>query len=48
MKTFKDYLIKKDFGNNSKEYREILIIYMNNFEKIVMEKRSRKNNKKYN
>ena len=48
MKTFKDYLTKKDFGNNSKEYREILIIYMNNFEKIVMEKRSRKNNKKYN
>jgi hypothetical protein len=48
MKTFKDYLIKKDFGKNSKEYREILIIYMNNFEKIVMEKRSRKNNKKYN
>ena len=46
MNTFKDYLIKNDFGNNSKEYKEILSIYMNNFENIVMERHSRKNNKK--
>ena len=48
MNTFQDYLIKTNFGNNSKEYKEILIIYMNNFEKIVRDKHSRKNNKKYN
>jgi hypothetical protein len=42
MTTFKDYLNKTDFGNNSKDYKEILIIFMNNYEKIVMEKHSRK------
>ena len=42
MKTFKDYLNKSDFGDNSTEYKEILTIYTNNFEKIVMEKTSRK------
>ena len=46
MKTFKDYLDKTDFGNNSKEYKEILIIFMNNFEKIIMEKHSRTRSKK--
>jgi hypothetical protein len=46
MKTFKDYLNKSDFGDNSTEYKEILIIYTNNFEKIVMEKTSRKKKNK--
>ena len=46
MKTFKDYLEKTDFGNNSEEYKEILTIFMNNFEKIIIEKHSRKRSKK--
>jgi hypothetical protein len=45
MKSFNDYLNKTDFGNNSKDYKEILIIFMNNYEKIVMEKHSRKGKK---
>ena len=46
MKTFKDYLEKTNFGNYSEEYKEILIIFMNNFEKIIIEKHSRKRSKK--
>ena len=46
MKTFKDYLEKTDFGNNDEEYKEILKIFMNNFEKIIAEKHSRKRSKK--
>ena len=46
MKTFKDYLDKTDFGNNSQEYKEILMIFMNNFEKIIMGKHSRTRSKK--
>ena len=45
MTTFNDYLNKNDFGNNPKEYKEILIIFMNNYEKYVMEKCSRKGKK---
>ena len=40
--SFNDYLNKTDFGKNSKEYKEILSIFMNNYEKIVMGKHSRK------
>ena len=43
--SFNDYLNKTDFGKNSKEYKEILSIFMNNYEKIVMGKRSRKGKK---
>ena len=46
MKTFKDFLEKTDFGNNSEEYKEILTIFINNFEKIIIEKHSRKRSKK--
>ena len=46
MKTFKDYLEKTNFGNNSEEYKKILTIFMNNFEKIIIEKHSRKRSKK--
>ena len=43
--SFNDYLNKTDFGKNSKEYKEILSIFMNNYEKIVMGKHSRKGKK---
>ena len=46
MKTFNEYLEKTNFGNNSEEYKEILTIFMNNFEKIIREKHSRKRSKK--
>lgn len=48
MTTFKDYLNKTDFGKNSEDYREILTIFMYNYEKIVMEKHSRIIKKKLN
>ena len=44
--SFNDYLNKTDFGKNSKEYKEILSIFMNNYETIVMEKHSREKKKK--
>ena len=43
--SFNDYLNKTDFGKNSKEYKEILSIFMNDYEKIVMGKHSRKGKK---
>jgi hypothetical protein len=43
---FKEYVNKTDFGNNSEKYKEILIIFMNNYEKIVMEKHSKVKKKK--
>ena len=46
MKTSKNYLEKTDFGNNSEEYKENLTIFMNNFEKIIIENHSRKRSKK--
>ena len=45
MITFQDYLNKNDFGKNSIEYKKILITFMNNYEKIVLEKYSRKKKK---
>ena len=46
MTLFKDYVNKNVFGKNSKEYKEILSIFMNNYETIVMEKHSREKKKK--
>ena len=47
MKTFYNYCNETDFGNNSKEYEEILKLFINNYEKIVIDKKSRnKRNKK--
>ena len=48
MTTFKDYLNKTDFGNYSEKYKEILTIFIYNYEKIVMEKNSRISKKKLN
>ena len=46
MTLFRDYVNKNVFGKNSKEYKEILSIFMNNYETIVMEKHSREKKKK--
>jgi len=43
---FELYVNKNVFGKNSKEYKEILSIFMNNYETIVMEKHSREKKKK--
>ena len=48
MTTFKDYLNKTDFGNYLEKYKEILTIFIYNYEIIVMEKHSRINKKKLN
>ena len=48
MTTLKDYLNKTDFGNYSEKYKEILTIFIYNYEKIVIEKHSRINKKKLN
>ena len=46
MKKFDDYLNETDFGYNSDEYKKILKIFINNYEKIVMEKNPRKKKQK--
>lgn len=46
MKKFDDYLNEIDFGYNSDEYKKILKIFINNYEKIVMEKNPRKKKQK--
>ena len=47
MNTFYNYCNETNFGNNSKEYEDILKLFINNYEKIVIDKRPRnKRNKK--
>jgi hypothetical protein len=48
MKKFNEYLNETDFGYNSDEYKKILEIFINNYEKIIMEKKPRKQIKKNN
>ena len=47
MNTLYNYCNETNFGNNSKEYEDILKLFINNYEKIVIDKRPRnKRNKK--
>ena len=46
MKRFDDYLKETDLGNNSDEYEKVLKCFMDNYEKIIREKRSRRRVKK--
>ena len=46
MKNFNEYLNENEFGINSEEYKKILKLFIYNFEKIVMEKRSRRGKNK--
>lgn len=46
MNTLDNYCLENDFGNNAEEYKNILKIFFDNFEKIVMEKKSRNKKKK--
>ena len=46
MKTFDKYCDETDFGNNSEEYKNILGIFVNNYEKIIMEVKPRNKKKK--
>ena len=46
MNTFDKYCEEKIFGNNAHEYKNILQIFIDNFEKIVINKKSRNKKKK--
>ena len=46
MKNFNEYLNENEFGINSEEYKKILKLFIYNFERIVMEKRSRRGKNK--
>ena len=46
MKRFDDYLKETDLGNNSDEYEKVLKCFMDNYEKLIREKRSRRRVKK--
>ena len=46
MNTFDKYCEEKIFGNNAHEYKNILQIFIDNFEKIVIDKKSRNKKKK--
>ena len=47
MKTFYKYCNETNFGNNSEEYKNILKLFINNYEKIILDKKARhKRNKK--
>ena len=47
MNTFYNYCNETNFGNNSKEYEDILKLFINNYEKIILDKKARhKRNKK--
>lgn len=46
MKNFDVYIKENNFGDNSEEYQNILKFFFDNFEKIIMEKHSRKRKNK--